>query len=258
MRQQLNALIKDAAENAKDWMEVVTFILAIIAIVFAVVQFSDSRHLLEETSTKYIGSFPDNMDDINSLLDRSHQELLVLVDYPGYGLYSKPDKFEDYIKKIIKLRQTTPLQRVRMLIYSSRVQEMKFKQEQFEKESWEKIKADPRFKALFGTYHIEMETPKTYDSFINSILTLQAQTEKKLCNNGVEIEHIDQSSAIFFWLEDENSAVFAINNRAGANRELSFNTRDGKLIDSLQSMFNRLWEDNQSDPKGCHPPANGT
>jgi hypothetical protein len=250
--------LKDVAENAKNWMEVVTFVLAVIAIIFAVVQFSDSRHLLEETSTKYIGSFPDNMDDINSLLDRSHQELLILVDYAGYGLYSKPDKFDDYIKKIIKLRQAIPPQRVRMLVYSSRVQEIKFRQEQFEKESWEKIKADPRFKDLFGTYHTEMETPKTYDSFISSILTLQAQTEKKLCNNGVEIEHLDQSSAIFFWLEDGNNAVFAINNRAGNNRELSFSTRDGKLIDSLQSMFNRLWEDRyKSDLQGCHPIPNG-
>jgi hypothetical protein len=263
MGQKLTRLREKATRTAENWMELVTFILAILAILLAVVQFFDSRHLknetndlLEKISTKYIGSFPDNIDEINGVFDRSHKELLVLADLPGYGFYYQPDKFDDYIKKIVKLRQAAPPTKIRMLFYSRAVQEKKLREEEFSEKDWSNTKNDTKFKDFFGTYHAEVAIPESYDDFIKDLLNLHKRYENVLCYNGVEIEHINQSSAIFFWLEDGNSSVVAINNRAGADRELSFRTSDGKLIDSLQSMFNRLWEDSQHDPQACHPERN--
>ncbi|HEY0554186.1 MAG TPA: hypothetical protein VGG20_07960 [Thermoanaerobaculia bacterium] len=253
----------------KNVSEVVTLVLAIIAIAFAIIQFVDSRHLqrssqdlqnsskilqqkikflLDETSTKYIGSFPYNMDDINSTLGRAQEEVCVLVDFPGYGHYSQPRKHRDYADKILQLRQAK--KKVRMLFYSAAAQLAKV-HDQFKPADWGKIRGTQAFKEFFGTYHPDQEAPNSYDGFINRLLGLQLEYERGLCNNGVEIEHIDQPSVLFLWLDDEDSAVFAINNGGGKDRELSFHTSDGKLIHSFRSMFDRFWDDNRSDPQRC-------
>jgi hypothetical protein len=241
----------------KDQLEWIASLLAIFAIVFAIIQFVDSKiiknqieGLLKSISTRYVGSFPDNMDQVSGIVDSSHKSLTVLADFPGYGFYFKPDKSDDYLKKILKLRQANSEIKIRMLFYSSVAQEKKLREEEFPKKNWQAIKNSTRFDDFFATYHAEIPRPENYDDFIKYILKLHRNYELMLCHNGAEIRHVNNNS-VFFWLEDRNNAIVAINNRTGTERELSFYTRDGKLIDSLQSMFDGLWP--ETDPEACGP-----
>jgi hypothetical protein len=250
------------SHTPKSRLEWVAILLAILAIAFAAIQFIDSRHikdqiedLLKSISTRYVGSFPDNMDQVSGIVDSSHKALTVLVDFPGYGFYFKPDKSDDYIKKIIRLRQANPEIKIRMLFYSSAAQGQKLREEEFPKEHWQAIKNSARFDDFFATYHAEIPRPENYDDFIKYILMLHKRYEIMLCHNGAEVRHLGYNS-VFFWLEDSNNAIVAINNKTGSERELSFYTRDGKLIDSLQSMFDGLWN-SKTDPEACEPARPG-
>jgi hypothetical protein len=246
----------------KNAMDGILFTLAILAIIFAIVQYKDSRdlqhntrdlqhklkYLLDEASTKYVGLFPENLDDINATIGKTQKDAFVLADFPGYGHYSQPHKYDEFWHNIVQLRQATPPKKIRMLFYSATAQQDKVR-DQLKPEAWEQTRKSPLFKQFFGTFHPQ-EPPKTYDEFIKRLLELQSEYEKRLCNNGVEIRHIDQPSVLFFWLADEESAAFTINSR-GKERELSFHTNDFRLIHSFRSIFDRFWHDSQTDPQRC-------
>ena len=78
-------------------LEFFTSLLAIAAIVFATLQFVDSRKqekymrdLAEQMSTRFIGAFPDNLEPISEIVSHSHKTLDIMVDTLGYGEYSAP------------------------------------------------------------------------------------------------------------------------------------------------------------------------
>jgi hypothetical protein len=248
----------------KEWLEYIGMLLGFLALIFAVDQYKDSKNLMartkelsDEASTKYMGSFPGNIDQIVPVVKSAQKELIILTDFPGYGAYYDPIRYRRYEEQILQVRKVNPSSRVRMLIFSNAAQYNKLR-EQFDPKDWVKTTQSAWFKNFFGTFHIEREgSPTSYDKFISRLLEIHAQYERMFCNNGVEVEHVD-SSNLFFWVEDDDSAVFAINNRNGVVRELSFRTSDGKLIKSFSSMFERLWEDNKGDAHGCRHQRIGT
>lgn len=242
-------------------LEFVTIVLALVATGLAIIQYEDSKTLekhtqrtlteldalVQQSSTKYLGTFPNNMDDIVRVASATHKELRILSDIPGYGHYSQPERFELYKKAMITAaRSGYP---VRMLYYSPAVQRNSA-EDQFNERKWEEIRSDRRFHEFFLNHP---EYPHdTYQQFAASLLKIQESFETILCVNGVQIEHYNEPSAVFFWVADDRTAVFAINSRDEKGREETFATSDGKLTDAFSSIFERLWQDNRNDPEACH------
>jgi hypothetical protein len=94
--------------------------LAVAAIVFACWQFVDSRlqerrleTLADEMSTRSLGLFPKDMDDINQVVTNSNRSLDIMTDFVGYGHFSAPDQFARYLGQLQRLGP-----QVRLLVYT--------------------------------------------------------------------------------------------------------------------------------------------
>src|SRR2546422_1043059 len=82
--------------------KIATSFLPIVAIVFAVVQFVDSRllkneikHVVQSMSTEYIAEFPWNIEEIDRVISNAKKELDIMVDAAAYGQYSRPKLSEE-------------------------------------------------------------------------------------------------------------------------------------------------------------------
>jgi hypothetical protein len=92
-----------AARNLRRWLDITTLTLAILGIGFAIWQFWDSRQLRSDTqtilnnaTTRYVAEFPDNIPEITYLVKGTCGSLKILVDVPGYGMYSDPESYIRY------------------------------------------------------------------------------------------------------------------------------------------------------------------
>jgi hypothetical protein len=107
---QLNIKSDATPITIRHWVDAVTILLAIASILFAAVQFSDSKGLKESTekilastTTKYVGNFPDNITKITELIESTCGELDIMADVPGYGMYSNPRAFLEYKNAILSV-----------------------------------------------------------------------------------------------------------------------------------------------------------
>lgn len=101
--------------------EIVTLVLAILAIIFAIKQYYDSRdlivsnkgltdkvqYLLGTASTKYIDEFPDDVAGIQEVMDGTCENLDIMVSVPGYAEYSSPRDFDRYKATLIAVAKST-------------------------------------------------------------------------------------------------------------------------------------------------------
>jgi hypothetical protein len=245
--------------------------LAVIALLFAINQFRDARHLdhdteialarltqvtsqladlADKTSTKYLGTFPNNMGAILEVASSPGRDLRILCDYPGYGHYSQPDDFDRYRKRLIAAVEGGV--HVRMLYYSPDIAR-RMVTDQFSRNDWDagKIQSRPAFVAYFKNHPGPGMPPNSYDDFVKALLDQQLQYEQVFCMHGIEIRHYDAPSALFFWVIDSKSGVFSINSRDEKGREETFFTRDGKLTDAYVSIFDRMWSEGQGTQVSC-------
>jgi len=98
----------------RQWLDITTLTLACLGIGFAIWQFLDSRQLRQDTqtilnyaTTRYVATFPDNLPEITKLVGGTCGSLKILVDVPGYGMYSNPGNFLDYEDAVRKAARAT-------------------------------------------------------------------------------------------------------------------------------------------------------
>jgi hypothetical protein len=102
------------ARRLRRWLDITTLTLATLGIVFAIWQFVDSRQLRQDTksilnyaTTRYVAEFPDNLKEITKLVGGTCGSLKILVDVPGYGMYSSFSDFLDYEDALRKAARAT-------------------------------------------------------------------------------------------------------------------------------------------------------
>ncbi len=89
--------------------QVTAFVLALLAIIFGCIQFWDSRRhswkmqqVAESMSTRYIGVFPKDMDDIIKVVNLADQERLIMSDCADYGSYSRPETHQRFFDAVMR------------------------------------------------------------------------------------------------------------------------------------------------------------
>jgi|SRR5579872_3099210 len=92
-----------SARRFRRWLDITTLTLASLGILFAIWQAWDSQHLRDDTqtllnyaTTTYVAEFPGNLPWITNLVKNTCERLDILVDVPGYGMYSNPENYFDY------------------------------------------------------------------------------------------------------------------------------------------------------------------
>ena len=225
------------------WLkEHVDRVLAAVAIVFAVVQFVDSRfqkrdmkEIADSMSTRFIGQFPNNMTEVVAVVRQAKTALDILVDVAAYGHYSTPLLFEEFLKEINTKRKL----KVRMIVYHSDIY-TKLRLEQFPEKTYEEERRSARYRKFFEANR-RLTEPTTWKGFQDMLLSEQAVHLKTIQNMKVDIRTINDLRFISIWLEDRKDAVFSFQNAVEHEKEVSFRTRDGNLITTLNGVFEEAW-----------------
>jgi hypothetical protein len=218
-------------------------VLAIVAIVFAIIQFIDARiesarmeHLARSMSTRFAGRFPKNLTEILNVVQSADKELLIMADFLNYGSYTAPDLFLALKSAIEKncLKGVT----VKILRYDDqRAKEALM--EQLPVRLFNEDKKSSRFKGFCERHNL---VDPTYEDLIAELLKNQESTEKFLIETaGVKVRVAMDNLPMFLWLEDEEDAVFVFRYPGLPDRGFSFRTRDGSLISNFHQPFESHW-----------------
>src|SRR5438477_2838255 len=71
-------------------LELVSLVLAILALVAGVVHLLELRKTAEALSTRYIGKFPLFLSTIVDMIDAAQKDIIIFCDVAGYGAFTDP------------------------------------------------------------------------------------------------------------------------------------------------------------------------
>jgi len=218
--------------------------LAVVAILFATVQFIDARlqerkmnAIAGSMSTQYIGLFPRHLKVINNVLSKTDAEICIIVDFIGYAQYSAPDVYPRYLAELIKARERKV--DVSIICYDADSAEEVLR-EQLPEEKFEQEKNGPRFKTFFEL-NPGIPIPKSAEELRFRLRDRARDSAKLLREKGVQILY-SKSATLFFWLGDDQEAVFAFKSIGRLEQGFSFRTQDGNLVRQFRDIFKRNWE----------------
>jgi hypothetical protein len=253
-------------KSLRRWLDTVTLILAVLAIIFAIIQFGDAKNQLKEAraavdqlrsvtgaleplarsvQTRFVGSFPDNMEDmmnvVKSVPDRG--QLRVMTDFSGYGLYSKNDLYLQYITELRSARNKRNVYE-KVLVYDQALAGAALRK-QFTSDRYNQER-NQGFRGFFRTHP---PPPKDYEDFLSRLTALLEHSIDEMCSDGIEVRRVPASRKylFFLWANSRPQALFAFRNESESYRELSFATIDTNLIEVFRVLFDDTWE--AVDPK---------
>jgi len=259
-------ILHSAAVIGKGTVDRVTLTLAGSAIAFAFWQFRDSQlqeermqRLAREMSTQFVGLFPNNLRDITEVVGHANQKLDVISDYVGYGHFSVPEDFQRYFRTLQDVAAKHV--KIRMLVLTReeahRTYATQFTDEQFRKQLTEDRSPLSRYCDTFGCgfaneFMGRVRTISNYSDeelhalridFDRFMFDRQLFYMKDLMERGVEIRQTSEKLPFFLWSEDDHEAVFGfLNEHSPDEREVSFRTRDGSLVErTFKVKFVALW-----------------
>jgi hypothetical protein len=232
-------------------------VLALIAIAFGLVAiyyewrlhdgFKEQKTKIEDVvlsvHTGYEGKFPDNLDRVVDFIASlpKGQELLILVDFLGYGHYSAPDKYDKYVDALLATSK------VRMLIYGEDSAKASITA-QFQ-DDFAGISETNTFKKYLRHHQDQIQPPPTnFGEFKNTLIRIQDHFAQQItAKNNVEVRAISSNEAVLFWLS-KNEMIFAFPNLQDVEKGFSFRTRDPELIEIFHTQFETKWNANAAKP----------
>ena len=250
----LRAKLSELATRHRWVLEWTTFVLAVVAILFAVIQFLDSRRLQRSMqehlegmreisssmSTAYVGGFPEDMEEIIRVTSGDIKLLYIMTDLLGYGSYSDPDHFYEYLTNLQRVAGKGV--KIEMIVYTGPVAKDVLRNE-FPISDYENEKGKLRYARYFSVYHKNLGLPSSYDPFINALTSAEAEYAGVLAGRAnIDIRHIRSKLPFYLWLQGDREAIFSFLQLGEQTNELSFRTRDGKLITMFMNAFVELWD----------------
>lgn len=227
-------------------IEFVGFVVGIVALLIAAVEFKHVRKLLGSTeqildsmSTRFVGEFPYNLGAITESLTRARARVDVMVDIAAYGHYSSPEAFLKYFQELEKLA-VEPDVELRMIVYNETLNESS-RDDQFGGEvAFAKIREDRKFEQYFAKH--EKDRPANYNGFVSFLKIREEQRKTALQSSGAKIKESNERFRFFLWMVDDVEAVFAFQVCGEHFREICFSTKDGNLIRTFADVFKQAWD----------------
>lgn len=166
--------------EARRWT-IISLILSIGMMAFAVVQsiqlvrvadrlevqhnntsdlLENTKAIFDNTATHYIDDFPTFLPKISQLISNAKEEIIIFQDVTGYGLFSSPDKFQEYID--ILWKKAHDGKKISLISYNAELS-YQCRSEQFGvADISSKEEQNDKFEK-----HISNSLQQTYDNFIN-------------------------------------------------------------------------------------------
>jgi len=246
--------------------EIIAILLAIVAIVFACIQYGDSRKQIKQLTvqlgqsseqleqlakitssiqTSYVGEFPHNLDEIMNVVNSVSEqgELDIMTDFAGYGIYSRNAAYRKYFDALVQDHHRKKVV-IKMLVYDQVLGDTALRT-QFKESDF----LDEKAGGFRGFFDDHPPAPENYDGFVKRLLKFQDETVHEMCENGIDVRRVPSSQKylFFLWGNDSPQALFAFRNETAKNRELSFKSVDRSLIEVFKTVFDQTWAG--ADPK---------
>jgi hypothetical protein len=216
-----------------------TTIIALITVVISFMQIQSAnmtantvKKVEESISTRYVEQFPTSMTKINELLNEAKKEIIIFEDVLGYGLFSNPEKFHEYLTILDKAASNN--KKIEIVVYNS---ELNFRTRQMQhigsdsielfnelkrdgkiqeannlrdKIFTRKTKRDPEFKEMLSVFRKHIFA-NDYEGKYNSYPALDKIKEKLKNDNLTFIDFYDV-------LEEMNKCIETILTRGEDNK----------------------------------------
>lgn len=231
-------------ESVDDW-------LAFLAILFALIQFTDSklqetemRKITHSVSTRFIGAFPSDLKEIIEVIENADHDLLMMVDVVGYGRYRHPGLYDTYYQ-VIRAALSKPLPvSIKLLHYTEKLAQQEH-QHKFHEDNFQEEMATNEFVRFKKKYPVVSNVNSATD-FRKLLLDLDKTDIANLVaasDAGTFLQReTTESVPFFFWLRDDIEAAFAFNHK-GTQIGFAFRTRDTNLIKQFKDIFATKWDE---------------
>jgi hypothetical protein len=243
--------------------DIVSGVLAVLALVFAVKQYLDAREakraaeeaksavaalhvevsslsgelddLRQQTSTRAIPRFPDNVPAICKLLDgcTANTTVRIMVDYIGYTLYSDRAKFDRYLSSLKNALSRNV--KVHLLVYDHARAKKAIRLQ------YPTI-TEERGKERFADFFRHLGTPKAKNEkeFYRALFHVEETLYREI--TGVEMKLLAEEPPALFWLKDNpHDIIFSFRDEFPGTG-FSFESEDSNLATQFEIMFNTHWQ----------------
>jgi hypothetical protein len=102
------------------------------------------------------------------------------------------------------------------------------------------ISSEHKFAHYFD-YWSGIDRPKSYADFQTVLYAKENDFADDLVDKGVQIRTLSEKVWLFFFMQDEQDAIFLFEDIGSSNQGLAFRTRDAKLVETFGGIFNRYW-----------------
>ena len=182
--------------------------------------------------------FPDNIPEIVKFIEGSKTDLCIMTDFIGYGVYSKPGAFKEYMEAIE--RAVARKVKVRFALYNLDTARSAIATQLPNKDYLEKERLSERCKQFFLRFN--QNPPESFDEFRDAILTEEQKLKTERLPN-VEIRVVRHPLVAFCWVRDRGSGcVFSLRNDGHAQAGLTFITTDRYISEEFGSVFQSVWD----------------
>jgi|ERR1043166_821657 hypothetical protein len=253
-------------ENFRVFVEMAGLVIAVIALIVGIRHVRELKHqvkelkkqteqaqaharaldvLRRELPTRYIGQFPDYLQEIVNLFDKAEREIVAFCDFPAYGSFTSPKKFLKYRQKLEqKLADNLPVQ-LTCLDKSGR---MKVTRKQFLRKPWNQWTADPQNKDQLEWFlkHHDKDTKVSEEEFISLLEEDDGGMLQIMRGAGAKVFEVNKDMPLYYWVVDNQEAIFAIIVLSERAVEYGFRTSDQKLINALNEMRQQYCADGLS------------
>jgi len=190
--------------------------------------------------TKREGMFPDYLPKITSMLAESKHTIVICCDYPAYGSYSAPSIFFKY-EQTLERQLDNPKKKVKVAFLDEGVRHKRVEADFLitdpaEWEAWKKKEGPKLITYLAHTDRKITVEALTSPEFVTMINSEDQRLLEHWCHLADEMQLLDKMCPIYFWLVDDEQAVFAIPDLRSRAVEHGFYTCDPHLIAGLRAV----------------------
>lgn len=224
--------------------------IILIVLVFSFVMFGMSLATLQNInrisdaySTRFAGTFPQNLTFINGLLDdvRDGEEVAILTDHAAYGAFSNPVQHEEYVRLLTNKRSAKITIRTMSPTALAEAAPDQFKSHFVDASSLAEFCDSEKMKQFVARNEANgFAVPRSMEELIAIIKKKDTQVQEDFANAGLQHKYIEVPPPVFIWLVGRRRAAFSFYNGGVQSREVTFVTSDPNMIGILVDIFSKF------------------
>src|SRR5260221_3807395 len=209
-------------------LELVTLVLAILALAAGIIHLLELRKTAEALSTRFIGKFPLFLPAIIDLINEGRKEVIIACDVAGYGAFTDPGNGLAYRQALE--RQVQRGCRVELTCMTAEKRNLEAL-EVLTKSDWPSWKKrHMRDVVAFLSTHSAVAEPAALsrEQFVSAMSDADDEILHHLFRK--DTLRLSEDMPLYFWIVDHKTAIFSIPAVAQEIGEYGFRTSDHALI----------------------------